>query len=244
MELKFCSKCQRNLSIENFSKNKSTKDGYEYWCKECIHEQYKKHKQKRSEWQKAYRERNKEKISQKAAEYRQKNKSKKSEYDRKRYQENKYEIIKQKREYFLNNKERVYENNKKYRENHKQEITEYKNVYRKEREKIDDLYKFKRKIRHLIYLSFARKDFRKENHVTEILGCTEEEAQKHLYKTFYDNYGYEYDGQEDVHIDHIIPLKTAETEEDVKRLCHYTNLQLLKPIDNMKKGAKMPLLTK
>ena len=38
--------------------------------------------------------------------------------------------------------------------------------------------------------------------------------------------------------------RTAETEEDVKRLCHYTNLQLLKPADNMKKSAKMPLLTK
>ena len=93
-------------------------------------------------------------------------------------------------------------------------------------------------------MSFQRKNFKKKNLVSEILGCTEEEVQKHLYKTFFENYGYEYDGKEDVHIDHIIPLKTAETEEDVKRLCHYTNLQLLKAIDNLKKGAKMPLLTK
>lgn len=42
-----------------------------------------------------------------------------------------------------------------------------------------------------------------------------------------------------VHIDHIIPLATAKTEEDVIKLCHYTNLQLLKGEDNLSKGDKL-----
>ena len=37
------------------------------------------------------------------------------------------------------------------------------------------------------------------------------------------------------HIDHIIPLVTAKTEEDVNRLCHYKNLQLLTKEDNLLK---------
>jgi hypothetical protein len=41
------------------------------------------------------------------------------------------------------------------------------------------------------------------------------------------------------HIDHIIPLSTAKTEEDVIRLCHYTNLQPLWGEDNIKKGDKI-----
>jgi 5-methylcytosine-specific restriction endonuclease McrA len=38
-----------------------------------------------------------------------------------------------------------------------------------------------------------------------------------------------------VHIDHIIPLSSAKTEDKVKKLCHYSNLQLLKPKDNLEK---------
>ena len=53
-----------------------------------------------------------------------------------------------------------------------------------------------------------------------------------------------YDNKEKVHIDHIIPLATAKTEEDVIKLCHYTNLQLLKAKDNLKKGAKKEKMQK
>ena len=45
----------------------------------------------------------------------------------------------------------------------------------------------------------------------------------------------EYNGTQKVHIDHIIPLATAQTEYDVYKLCHYTNLQLLNAEDNLKK---------
>ena len=74
--------------------------------------------------------------------------------------------------------------------------------------------------------------------MVDIIGCTEKELKEHLYKTFFDNYGYDYDGKEDVHIDHIVPLAKADTEEEVKRLCHYTNLQLLKAKDNLQKYCK------
>ena len=68
-----------------------------------------------------------------------------------------------------------------------------------------------------------------------MIGCTPEQLLEHLHKTWYDNYGTEYNG-EPVHIDHIIPLSSAETEEDMYKLCHYTNLQYLKPEDNLAKS--------
>ena len=40
------------------------------------------------------------------------------------------------------------------------------------------------------------------------------------------------------HIDHIIPLATAKTEDEIIRLNHYTNLQPLWAIDNLKKGTR------
>ena len=42
------------------------------------------------------------------------------------------------------------------------------------------------------------------------------------------------------HVDHIIPLATAKTEEDVYRLNHYTNLQPLWAHENIRKRAMMP----
>lgn len=41
------------------------------------------------------------------------------------------------------------------------------------------------------------------------------------------------------HIDHIIPISTAKTGEDVKRLSHYTNLQPLWAKDNRAKGDRL-----
>lgn len=72
-----------------------------------------------------------------------------------------------------------------------------------------------------------------------ILGCKIDFFAKYLLNTFKNNYGYEWDGKEQVHIDHIIPLAIANNEEEVIKLCHYTNLQLLKAKDNLQKSCKI-----
>ena len=40
-------------------------------------------------------------------------------------------------------------------------------------------------------------------------------------------------------MDHIIPISSAETEEDIYRLNHYTNFQPLYWEDNLRKGNKV-----
>jgi 5-methylcytosine-specific restriction endonuclease McrA len=49
----------------------------------------------------------------------------------------------------------------------------------------------------------------------------------------WDNYG-------EWEIDHIVPISSGKTEEDVIKLCHYKNLQPLWKEDNRKKGNKLP----
>lgn len=58
IETKKCTKCNRILPISEFAKNKTQKDGLQYWCKECrnkYNQTYKQtHKQYRNQYQKEY----------------------------------------------------------------------------------------------------------------------------------------------------------------------------------------------
>jgi hypothetical protein len=73
----------------------------------------------------------------------------------------------------------------------------------------------------------------------EMLGCSWEEAKKHLEKQFSDGMSWENHGVNGWHIDHIIPLSSANTLEELKNLFHYTNLQPLWAFDNLSKGNKI-----
>ena len=89
---------------------------------------------------------------------------------------------------------------------------------------------------NLIYYSFKRKrKYRKESKATKIFGCDWDNFYNYLLQTFKNNYGFEYDEKINVQVDHIIPLCKAKTIEDVIKLNHISNLQLLTKEDNKKK---------
>jgi hypothetical protein len=80
-------------------------------------------------------------------------------------------------------------------------------------------------------------DITKKNKTFDIVGCNPLQLKEHLEKQFVDGMTWENKG--DWHIDHIIPLSSAKTEDELYKLCHYTNLQPLWAIDNIKKGKKI-----
>lgn len=132
----------------------------------------------------------------------------------------------------------------KYQEYMRRYLKEYnrqnkvkRNKREKERMQEDELYKFKVKVRKFICQSFKRRKESKMMHTEEVLGCSFEEFMTHICSLFregmtIDNYG-------EWQIDHIIPLSTAKTKEDIIRLCHYTNLQPLWAKENREKGSKI-----
>jgi hypothetical protein len=161
---------------------------------------------------KEYYQKNQEKIKQYQKEYREKNKEKSKEYQK---------------EYREENKDKINLKHKKY--NYK----EYQKEYIKERRHCDPLFKLNSNINSLIYNSFKNKNYKKLSKSELILGCTFEEFKNHLESKFeswmtWDNYG-KYNGELSYgwDVDHIIPISSAITKEDILRLNHYTNLQPL-----------------
>lgn len=122
---------------------------------------------------------------------------------------------------------------KEYYNSHKKERAEKHNA----RMKNDEIYCFKTKVRRFISQSFKRRKESKIMSTKEILGCTFEDFMAHIVSKFRKGMSIENYGEWE--IDHIIPLATAKTKEDIVKLCHYTNLQPLWASENRKKGAKL-----
>ena len=54
MKTKKCYGCKKELSLDNFTKNKNTKDGLSYYCRECSKKNYTLNKYKHSNNKKDY----------------------------------------------------------------------------------------------------------------------------------------------------------------------------------------------
>ena len=130
------------------------------------------------------------------------------------------------------NQRRAY--SKKYQVEARKKIS----AYRLNKLHTDPEYYFKQRVRQCIRDSVGRLHLKKSKKTEEIVGLSFDEFKRYLLKTWEQNYGYAWNG-ELYHIDHIIPLSTASTEEEIIALCYYTNLQMLKPKDNLRKSNKI-----
>jgi hypothetical protein len=145
------------------------------------------------------------------------------------YNENKEKL----QEKYLNNKEEILEKRKIYYHDNKETISKRHSEYRKKRLTDDQLFKLRYVVKGLIRDSFRGNSISKNSKTFDILGCTIPEFKEHLESQFEDWMTWEnrglYNGEYNYgwDIDHMIPISSAETEDDVIRLNHYTNLQPL-----------------
>lgn len=73
----------------------------------------------------------------------------------------------------------------------------------------------------------------------QLIGCSWLELRTYLESQFSEGMTWENYGKFGWHIDHIIPLSSAKTLEEIEKLCHYTNLQPLWWRDNIVKSNKI-----
>lgn len=249
-ELKRCKKCGEVKVINEFplrsdnGKRRNECRG----CKLIYLKQYRdkpENKIRASELNKEYRKIHREELNGYSKKYQREHLSEFRKYNKK-YRENLSEEQKEKQrkrerryrerwkedsEYIKRRREWNRQSSKKRR----RKITAYEQA----RKKIDPVFRLKKQIRNEIRMSFKRRGYSKIGRTEELTGLTSEDLCNYLQKTYKDRYGSFWDGKEEVHIDHIIPLATAYTIDRVMKLNHYTNLQLLKSQDNLEKGVKI-----
>jgi hypothetical protein len=232
------------LSIENFCKDKQTKDGYRSSCKQCksiTDKNYRtNNKDKISGIRKEYYEKNKDGIILKNTIYKKQNKERFNEYYKlyrkeyyKKTKEQKSEYGKMYRSLY---KEKRIESVRKYYKNNKNKIRELNRRYEQSKYQSDILFRLRKNIRSRIGNAFRLAGYGKNSKTYTMLGCNFEELKQHIEKQFVD--GMSWDNRSKWHIDHIIPLSSAKSENELIALNHYTNLQPLWAIDNLTKGNK------
>jgi len=226
MKTKKCSKCVEVKPADQFSPDKKNKDGLRSSCKKC-----------NAIAAADYRKRNPERW---------RNIKKKYNNSEKGKRRNK--------EWEINNPDKVKAKKKRYNDSHKEKNSAYKKEYRsrsdvresirqydRERHKlkmaIDSLCKCKHSIRGIIQGSFRRMGYTKKSKSCKILGCSWEFFKSYMEGQFVK--GMSWNNKDEWHMDHIIPLATAKTENDVVRLNHYTNLRPIWSEDNLLKSDKI-----
>jgi len=190
-------------------------------------------KEKVNERQKQYYLDNKERRT----EYFLDNKERRTEYHIQYYQDNKEKIKAYDKQYHLDNKEKIKAYDKQRYQDNKEKINEQKKQYLNERYNSDPLFKFTKICRSRTFKAFKSKSWIKNGGTEKLLGCDWETAFNHIEKQFESWMTWENHGE--WHIDHIIPLASANTIEEMTPLFNYKNLQPLLAEDNILKGDKI-----
>lgn len=200
---KICKICEISKKVDDFYKTSNGNGlfGVGATCKQC-----------QSKKDKIYRENNKDIIKEKRDEIYRTTEGRKKirDYQKKYYHENKDKLLPE-----------LLKRQKKYREKiNERNRNKYQN---------DINFKLKHNIKRAI-LKGLKGEVKKDSTI-EILGCTIKEFKLYLENNWeewmnWDNYGKYSKGVENFgwDIDHIIPISTAKTPDEVIKLNHYTNL--------------------
>lgn len=177
-------------------------------------------------------------------------------YKREWAEKNKEKLIAYMREYRAKNKDKLREQNIVWRNENKERNMEYRKTYRlrnpiafkerhsanvkkwrtlhpeRDRYHSDPMYNLTRRIRSRLYEAVkCGKVYSTRN----LIGCTFETLKLHIESKFEN--GMTWDNKHEWHIDHIVPLSSATSEDELKMLAHYTNLQPMWAKDNLSKSS-------
>lgn len=223
--MKKCTKCNEIKPKSEFGNHKNTKDRLQCHCKSCIKLNSKMFNKNNPNWSKNHYLSRQSYYKNKASE---------------RYRNNKEEISFKQSEYYFKNKTRIQECYREWVSINKDKI----NSYNKERRSSNPSIKLANVLRSKLSTNIKRVNSLKDKTSLNIVGMDSwEEFKIYIESQFeegmnWDNYGI---GANNTtwHIDHKIPISSAKTLEEVKKLNHYSNLRPMWGSDNIRKSNKM-----
>jgi hypothetical protein len=210
METKICSKCEEEKNICEFYVGRKE-------CKKCKSKvstlNYHSNLDKNKKTQLLYRKSNQERLNERSLTY---------------YYLN-YDLVReQQKQYREKNIEQERNRLKTWAKNNRKVINEYNNKKRSN----DSLCKLTENVRRRVNKFLTLNKITKRNKTFNIVGCSPEFLKDYIENQFTEGMSWELMGKY-IHIDHRIPLSSAKSEEEVYKLCHYTNLQPLWAEDNL-----------
>lgn len=239
---KVCSSCGIDKPKSEYHKATVKASGVQAKCIECM-SAYKKKRywsNREEELKKLYKSRKKPENVLQRKKYYQDNKDEyKDRYVKYMEDDNKKKHKSEvSRKYNKENEEKIKERVKKYSQ--RPEVKHRKKRQHNERQQSDVIYVLKRRLRcrlrHAIKRAGVSKD--KNGATMKLVGCEPSFLKKYIEDLFTDDMSW---GRiSEIDIDHIKPCSKFDlTDPEQQKICfHYSNLQPLWKIDNLKKGNK------
>jgi len=224
---KECIKCNIEKELYCFPKSKCNKDGYKGVCRDCCNKANKVYK---IEYYKNPINKERRRIMNRLNKYLHKDTP---EYKARVKQENK--------RHYEKNKEKLNADKKIYVEKNRVRRNEYVRKWKYNKYHNDIKFKLSELLRERI--RSVLKGRSKKGSAVADLGCSFDFFRKYIESKFKSGMGWENHGKFGWHIDHIKPLSlfNLEDREEFLKAVHYTNLQPLWAIDNLKKGNSFNL---
>lgn len=240
-----CNRCGEVKPTSEFHRHKQRKCGFSSECKECVRPR-----------QKAYYDANQSQRIASVIEWGKKNPERRLANKKAHYHRNKASIIPKQTAYAKANAEKISARQKEWREKNEVELRERRKRNRIERPEMvkkweQDGYRkkaadpAKRMILHArarLWQAVKCQGARKSGRTLTLLGCTREELKAHIERQFKPGMSWGNYRHDVWHIDHIRPCASFDMfDAEQQRQCfHYTNLQPLWAVDNLRKADKLP----
>jgi hypothetical protein len=192
----------------------------------------------RSQAQKAYSQQyyllNRDRLLDEQKQYQILNKEARKKYRRQWDAKNKAIIKEKKKLYYLEHKQEFANRTKYYRATNPEAVKARRRIYETKKRQDDINYKIAHNLRRRIRQTISNKTAV----ALSILGCSMDDFKTHLASKFLTGMTWENYGK--WHVDHIKPCASFDlSSADEQAKCfHYSNLQPLWAVDNLKKGSK------